>query len=239
MVRRETLNLLYQTGTLSGNPLAMTAVLYVVFSNIEQFRSKDHFALFILAGLIHFNFFTNAVTRAAAGLLASRHFVLNTTVPTQLIVFRQVCLEGFTFVIEVILLLLLSVFFGSGLGAAALYYPLVFAGLFMLTFGTALMMCSLVVFLTDLTYIWGVVTRMLFFLTPIFYSPDMLDHPLVNRVIALNPLAQIVQMTRNCVLYRTPITATEAVSVIVGPAVVLLLGWQMFRVFKRRIPDFI
>jgi len=247
------LNLLYQTTRCSFlaqeknsalgmlwhllNPLAMSAVIYVVFSQIPQFSGIRHFPLHILTGLIHFNFFTHATTHAAEGMLNSRSLVLNTTVPLEILVLRSVCIDGLTYLVELILIALLVVFVGGGLTLNLVYYVFVLLGMSLLTIGAAFAIASLVVFLTDLTYIWGVFTRMLFFLTPIFYSAEMVTHPVGAKLIQLNPLTQMVGLGRKCLLDGEPLAPSEIGWALLGPLVVLVLGWQVFQLTRSRIPD--
>ena len=42
------------------NPLLMTAVLFLVFKRVEFLQGIEHYQLFILVGLIHYNFFINS-----------------------------------------------------------------------------------------------------------------------------------------------------------------------------------
>lgn len=251
----ESLNLLYQTTRCAFlaqeknsalgviwhllNPLAMTLVLYGVFSQVRLFEQIPNFALFILVGLIHFNFFANTTTHTAQGIINGRNLVLNSTVPLEILVLRSMCLEGVTFMIEMVLVALLVLVFGNGLAWSATGYILVFVGLILLTFGFSLLLASAVVFLTDLTYIWGVVTRMLFFLTPIFYAPDMMEHPAVGKLMMFNPLAQLIILARKSLLERSWLGMDEIVVAFAGPIVVTLVGWMVFRRSKGLIPDYI
>jgi ABC-type polysaccharide/polyol phosphate export permease len=221
------------------NPLAMTAVLYVTFSSIGRPHAIDHYPLFILVGVIHFNFFANATSRAAEGMRQSRSFVLNTTVPLQILVLRQVCIEGLTLAIELVLVCLLISIAGVGLSVAALGYGVVVVGLFMLTFGTALLLSTAVVFITDVTYVWNMATRMLFFLTPIFYSPQGITSAPLRMVTAFNPLATAITLARETLLYGRVAALWHTVAVVVAPLGVLILGWRVFHRFKGRIPDYI
>ena len=125
--------------------------------------------MFILIGLIHYNFFINSTTRSAAYFLISRSLILNTTVPLELLVLRQTCVEGLTLFIEVLLVLVLGMFMGTNFGSALLVYPLVFAGVLALSLGASLFLCGLVVFLSDLNYVWGLFCRMLF-LSHLYFS---------------------------------------------------------------------
>ena len=253
MRRGAFLNLLYQTTRCSFlaqeknsalgmlwhllNPLAMSAVIYVVFSNIPRFGEIKHFPLYILTGLIHFNFFTHATTHAAEGMLNSRSLVLNTTVPLEILVLRSVCIDGLTYLVELVLIALLVVLLGGGLTLNLVYYIFVLLGMCLLTIGAAFVIASLVVFLTDLTYIWGVFTRMLFFLTPIFYSAEMVEHAWGARLIQLNPLTQMVELGRKCLLNGESLAPAEIGWALIGPLVVLAIGWNVFKFTRSRIPD--
>lgn len=219
------------------NPLVLTAVLYVTFSSIGT-PAVEHYPLFILIGVIHFNFFTNATSRAAEGMLRSRGLILNTTVPLELLVLRSICVEGLTLAIEVVFVCALIALMGGGLGSAAFGYAIALGGLILFTFGTALLLATVVVFMTDIVYIWSMVTRMLFFLTPIFYSAEAVVSTPVQIAVALNPLAALIHLARESLLYGRPLPLGSAVVGILGPLVVVAAGWWMFQRFKKRIPDY-
>jgi ABC-type polysaccharide/polyol phosphate export permease len=221
------------------NPLAMTLVLYGVFSQVRLLNSIPDFGLFILVGVIHFNFFANTTTHTAQGIINSRNLILNSTVPLEILVLRSVCLEGATFLIELVLVGLFVAGFGPGLSWSAVQYVFVLAGLALLTFGASLLIASAVVFLTDLTYVWSIVTRMLFFLTPVFYPPDMMSHPLAAKVMVFNPLAQLVTLARASLIEGRWVDAGTVAASFAGPFGLTLVGWLVFRRTKPYVPDHI
>lgn len=63
------------------NPILMTVVLFTVFRNIERLREIDHYQLFILIGLIQYNFFINSTMRSSAYFLGSRSLILTLPFP--------------------------------------------------------------------------------------------------------------------------------------------------------------
>ena len=221
------------------NPILMTAVLFAVFRNVERLREIEHYQLFILIGLIHYNFFLNSTTRCSAYFLGSRSLILNTTVPLELLVLRQTCIEGLTLIVEVLLVLVLGTFMGAEINSALLVYPLVFAGTLALGLGASLIMCGLVVFLSDLNYVWGLFCRLLFFVTPVFFSPQVVGEGVARTVIELNPLTRLITLAREALLYGGPIDPAQAVLALVGPLIVLILGWMLFNAVKPKIPDYI
>lgn len=217
----------------------MTTVLFLVFSNLERLRDIEHYQLFILIGLIHFNFFINTTTRSSTYFLNSRSLVLNTTVPLELLVLRQICTEGLTLVVEVMLVLILGAFMGATLNLALLVYPLVFIGVLALSLGASLILCGLVVFLSDLNYVWALFCRLLFFITPVLFSPEIVGEGTARMVLELNPLTQLIALAREALLYGGSIEPTQAVLALLGPLVVLVFGAMLFVTVKPKIPDYI
>ena len=221
------------------NPLAMSLVLYVVFSNVGFFANVDHYPVFILIGVINFNFFSQATVRAADGMIHARSLILNTTIPRETLIWRSVALDGLTYLIELVLVLGFVVVFADGLSVAAFGYIFVMLGILMLTLGTAFLIGASVVFLSDLTYVWNVTMRMLFFATPIFYSVTMIENAWARALISLNPLARLIEMARQSLLVGQALSPSEVALGLVGPALVLGVGVWVFQSLKNGIPDVI
>ncbi|MGD2129249.1 MAG: ABC transporter permease [Lysobacterales bacterium] len=221
------------------NPLVMTAVLFVVFRNAPFRGDNPNYELFILVGVVHFNFFINTTTRSSANFLMSRSLILNTTVPLELLVLRQSSIEGLTLLIEVLLVLVLSAVIGTGLKSALIMYPVVLLGMLALSLGASLFLCALVVFLSDLSYLWNVFGRILFFVTPVFFTPDVVGVGFARLLLALNPLTHLLQLARKTLLYGGHISLGEIGIALVGPALVFALGVFIFRATRARIPDYI
>jgi lipopolysaccharide transport system permease protein len=222
-----------------AHPLAFTLVLFVVFSRIPRFAEIEHYPLFILIGILHFNFFANATTRAVNAMRLERDFVLNSTAPLEILVLRSVAVEVLHYCIDLALAVALIAAFAPGtLTWSVLAYPLVLAAAVGLTAGAAFFLAALVPFLSDVVHIWTIAARMLFFLTPIFYSLENLPAPEVRGVLALNPLTGLVGAARD-VLLAGRLPAIHPGALLLVPAVTLLLGWTLFARLKRTIPDYV
>lgn len=220
------------------NPLAMAAVLYVVFAGSSTAAGTPSFGLFVLIGLIQFNFFANATAKTAFTLLTGRHLLLNTTVPAEMLVLQALAMEAATFACELVLVMGWIALVGSGLTLGALSYVFVGLGLLLLTLGVAFVLASFVILFTDLSYIWGLATRMLFFLTPVFYAPSTLTHPFAV-LIQLNPLAQLVTLGRRCLLEGQGLSLFEIAVVLVVPALIAAAGWWIFQRARPLLSDYV
>lgn len=250
---REWLNLLYQmtrTAYLSEEknsvlgilwhllrPLAMTAVLWVVFSNFSMFGEVDRYPLFILAGLVPFSFFSTATARGGTALVRGRGFILDTTLPREILVLQAVLLDAIDYAVELALLLLLIAVAGGGLQWSVITYVPVALALFLLVCGASLLLSVLTVFLRDLAHLWRVCMRMLFFATPIFYSLDMIDVSPASTIIRSNPLTWMAELGRGALLHGEPVPLDAAVALVAGSLVVLGVGLWVFRSLEHAVPE--
>jgi ABC-type polysaccharide/polyol phosphate export permease len=157
----------------------------------------------------------------------------------ELLVLRQTSIEGLTLFIEVLLVLVLGAFMGVSLTTMAWLYPLVFLAALALTLGASLFLCALVVLFSDLNYIWGVLCRLLFFLTPVFFSAEIAGEGLARWVLELNPLTRLIHVAREALLYGSPVSLPDLGLMMLGPLLVLAFGILVFRAMRAKIPDYI
>jgi lipopolysaccharide transport system permease protein len=108
-----------------------------------------------------------------------------------------------------------------------------------LSLGASLFLCGLVVFLSDLNYVWGLFCRLLFFITPVFYSLQIVGEGIARSVLELNPLTGLIMLAREALLYGGSIDPARVALALVGPLFVLILGVLLFNAVKPKIPDFI
>ena len=77
------------------------------------------------------------------------------------------------------------------------------------TIGTGLILSLVFVSIRDVQQIWVVVLRLLFFLTPVFYSIQVAPAGL-RHFIMLNPLAVVIVQARHVLIDPTAPTALQA-----------------------------
>ncbi|MCA1810273.1 MAG: ABC transporter permease [Lentisphaerae bacterium] len=99
---------------------------------------------------------------------------------------------------------------GIAPGAGWLRLPLYLAGLILLVTGLGWITAALHAFSRDVGYIVNVLLQFGFWLTPVFWNPEMIANPYLAALLRLNPLFHLLGAYRACLLPATPYPASGA-----------------------------
>ena len=81
---------------------------------------------------------------------------------------------------------------------------------------------------------WGIVTYAGFFLTPVIYSIDVFPEE-IRRILLINPVAQLLEMAHQTVLYGT-LPSLENVVYTIGVIFgIFILGIITFRHYQFKV----
>lgn len=185
------------------NPLLMMIVLSLIFSNIFRFQFDAYpYAIYLLLGQVFFTIFqdgTNGSLRSiidASGLI-KKVYVEKIIFPTEKVFFAVV-----NFCFSLIAVTLVLFFFGMVPSWKIIALPALLVLLVVFTLGMSYLISSLTVFFRDIEHLWGVMTTLWFYLTPIFWPYDALAGNGLNwvyTIIQLNPMYHFVACFRQMV----------------------------------------
>jgi len=114
--------------------------------------------------------------------------------------------------------------------------PLIFGLFIILTTGLALLFSVIRLFFKDIQSIWGIVTVSLIFITPVFWRiKDMPDD--IAKLFLLNPLALLMEMTHQVVLFDVIPSTEEFRNSIIAAFVIFFLGLGLFKKFEKRMVE--
>jgi ABC-2 type transport system permease protein len=234
------------------NPLAQVLVFTLVFSlflRIPPDRGDpsglNSFALQLLAALLPWAFFSNAVTTGMGSLLGNANLVKKVYFPREVLVASAVFALNVTFALELVVLLAAVLLFG---GPAVLVHLLVVPYLivaltaFGLGLGLALSVAN--VYFRDTTQFVGIAMQVWFYLTPVIYTLDYVagqDVEVLGRspdqFLLLNPMTHFVECFRNVFYdFRFPDLSSLLIVGVTG-AVSLTLGYLVFRRYEGRLAE--
>lgn len=219
-------------------PLFMMLVLIFVFSFVLQMRyDETPPALFILTGLVAWQFLATALTGSARCLIDSENLVSKVNFPREILPMATVGTALVNFLIGAALLILLYLVMAGIPPTAALWTLPLFAIEAMLVMGLCFLISSLNVTFRDIAYITNAALLFGFYATPIFYRPDVdlmnalqkYDAQWLYPVYFVNPMAGLLTAYRTALLDGQP----PALAMVVWPAVcsvtLLIVGLVVFR----------
>jgi ABC-type polysaccharide/polyol phosphate export permease len=106
--------------------------------------------------------------------------------------------------------------------------------------GFALALSAAAVFFRDLRYLWGILVQVMFFATPIIYTPDRLEGKLpavVDFILTWNPMAVFILTFRHMLYGGSAPQWGEMLYVAVVSIGVFVTGWAIFSRLSRRVAE--
>lgn len=177
-------------------PLLMFAILIVLQGVVNV--QIEMYPAYLLLGLIMFNFFSNSTSQAITSLSSKARFIKSMKIPYESLIISVMLQTTFSHIFEVILLGLVMLWLGIPV-IGIIFYPLIFIILLIFSFGISLILGTIGVFIMDTSNVWRVVTRLLWFATPIFYV--LKQDSLVSKLILFNPVYYFISLGRDFVIY--------------------------------------
>jgi ABC-type polysaccharide/polyol phosphate export systems, permease component len=213
------------------NPLVMMGVLTFVFTRILP-STVQNFPLFVLCGIVPFNFFTIAWISGTTSLIDNAGLVKRVPFPREIIPLASVFSNTLHLLIQIVLLLTLALFYGKGVNINWLWLPVIWALEVILVCGMALVFSGLNVYTRDTRYVVESASTVLFWLVPIFYTSPPSSEKFVV-IYNYNPLAAVVFALRDILLNGVAPPASLLWRLSLGSTAMLLFGLFVFRKLKR------
>lgn len=177
------------------NPLIMLLVL-LIFFNLRIGTRIQHYGIYLLIGIIHYTHFANTTNTSMSILSRMRQLTCNAIFPKELLVIGSVISNTIEFGISMLVCLPIAYFSGVRPSWSIGLLPLVFLLQVMMVLWVSLFLSSLHVFIKDIAHIYQVFLRVLFFVTPIFYTDYFFGEGIAKYIVLLNPLAHLIQLSR-------------------------------------------
>ena len=216
-------------------PLLMLGVLFFVFSTMFKFEIEN-FPIYLLLGIICYNFFKNGTTFALNSLTNRSSLMTQIYFPRAIPGLSSGVTAAIMLLLELVVLGIFMVALEYTPPITILALPLILALEFLLVLGMALPLSVLNVKFKDTEFIWMVVVHAGFFLTPIFYQFDMLPD-YVQSVLQFSPVVQVVTMAHHVVLYGILPSVNSVLYAVGSTSVIVIIGYLIFRKYQVRIVE--
>jgi homopolymeric O-antigen transport system permease protein len=220
------------------NPLVMMGVLTFVFTSIFPNRTIAHFPLFVLCGMVPYNFFTIAWLTGTTSIVDNNHLIKRVPVPREIVPITTVAACCIHLVVQIGLLLVIAMFSGKGFNVNWLWLPVVWLLEIIFVCGLALVSASINVFIRDTRYMVESMNLVLFWLVPVFYSSDIIPAKYLP-IVDLNPISALVISLRKILINAEPPAAATLAKLMAVSCTVFIVGLFVFRRMKPRFYEHI
>lgn len=225
-------------------PTMQVLLYYIVFGlglrGIKGEVEDVPFIIHLISGLFPWMFLSGAVNSGAMSIYSQLGLVTKMKFPSSILVTISITVGMVNLLITTFILLILSIYydFVSPLNYFGFLYFIIAA--FLLTFGISLLMSTLVVIIRDTRNILQNVMRMMFFLTPIFWSIEGAT-PILQKITLFNPFAYLVGVYRNIFVHGGNIFYGDVVQIFYFwsfTLLVLFVGTYTHYRFRNNLVDF-
>ena len=208
-------------------PATMLLLMYLIF--VRRFGEEiEAYPLYLLLGISTLNFFIVATTVLAKSFYLDRAIALNTALPREHIPVAYLCVEGYKFIVQMVLCVILSLAYGVFSGKHfLLLIPVLVAYIFFLL-GIGFILAIIHCHIRDIEHIWAIATRLLFFATPIFYSLESVSRVARTLVYWVNPLTPFLITFRQIFIGTGNINFVLYTRCVVTGVLFLLGGYIFF-----------
>jgi ABC-2 type transport system permease protein len=178
------------------NPLFMLSIFVFVFSKV--INNVENYPLYVLSGLIFWNFFTTSSTQIINKIHESGGILKSVNIPPVIFPLSALASNLINFFLTLIPFVLIMTYFGYRPGLITLLIIPTLILFVIFTFSVSLTLASLNVYFRDIEMFWSTITPALFYATPVVYAAPAE----MGKFMLFNPFAHFMELIRD-ILYRS------------------------------------
>jgi len=177
------------------NPLLSMLVLSFVFTTLFRRFDIEYFHVYILSGLLIYNFFNESTMLAMSSVIDNEAIIKKIYVPKYIFPLSKVISSLVNMLFAFIAFLLVFIVSGAPFKWTMLLLPIPVIYVFFFALGVSMFMSSLAVFFRDIRHLYGVLLSLWMFLTPVMYPVEIIPE-VAMPFYGLNPLFHFLDYFR-------------------------------------------
>jgi lipopolysaccharide transport system permease protein len=222
-----------------AEPLALTVTFYILFAILSD-SVDPHRPLNILLGILGWAYFAKTTTRCTVSLQRNSALIKRVYFPREIFLFSQVGFNALNLLLSLLVIIPLLYHYGMTPTLNILLFPVAMILIAMLALGLSFFTCIIQTKMRDIEHIVTVALRIGFYLSPVFYTLDMITKSRIPAEYAdiylfLNPMATYLTMIR-CAFTGQPldIDSLNLIVTISSTVLLYLLGSMYFMRSERK-----
>lgn len=215
------------------NPLFFFTLLFLIFKD-RMGNEILQYPLYLLVGIIMFNFFQSATMESTRAILDNRGIIKSIKFPLESLVVSNIIRILLSHFFEIIVLIIFLII--SGINPAfILFYPFILLFFCLFVYGISLALSAITVYIIDFSNVWGFITSMMWFATPIFYAIGGQTRLFILNLF--NPLYYFITLVREIIIYNRFPELWVVSGAIMFSLASLTLGLFIFNKSKRKFAE--
>lgn len=196
-------------------PLLMFAILYFVFGHLLKIgASIEHYAVYLLLGIVLWNFFAEATSQGLSAIVARGDLIRKVNFPKYIVVISGTISALINLGINLVVIVIFMIFNGVDLLPTAPLFIFPVISLYILSLAIAFFLAAANVKYRDVGHIWDILIQAAFYATPVLYPISLVlaQNYYIGSLLMLSPVAQAIQDARYFLITHQTTTTADLFS---------------------------
>lgn len=220
-------------------PLFLFAIMYIVFGLLIKLGTIEHYAVYLLFGIVLWTFFSEATNQGMGSIVGRGDLLRKISFPKYIIVLSTTISALINLTLNLLIVGVLMVANGVELHWSALMLPVYIFEIYIFALGLAFFLSAVNVKYRDTSHIWEIIMQAAFYATPIIYPLAIVieKSELAAKFLLLNPVAQAIQDARYYLITTetiTPSTLSSNIFYILAPFMIVILVFIFGTLYFKR-----
>ncbi len=212
------------------NPLLMMLVMSLVFTHFMRGANMppEIYPVYLIIGNITFGLMSSATNDGMWSIINAAPLLKKVKINRIVFPVQKVLFSLVNFGLSLVAVVLVMVWAKIPLSWNLLFMVPFLVYILLFCIGLGLLLATLAVFFRDVIHLWSVVLTAWTYLTPIFYTMDILPETL-QHLMKFNPMYQYIDYFRTFLLYQQAPSLEANAACVVMALASLALGYLVFR----------
>ena len=218
-------------------PVVTLIVGNVLFHQTFRVSTEGvNYAVFSLAGLVPWSFFSGSLTAGSGSIVTNRQIVTKLPFPRAVLPLADITTSLIDLGVALVLFVGVTLILGPGLPWTAVWIPVLLTIEIVFVVGIVFLITSMNVFARDIRLGVPIAVQLWLFLTPVLYPLTKVP-PHLRSLFRLNPMTGLVESFRDALVFGKSPNWGFLVPAIVGAVVMFVIGVWYFKETEPRFAD--
>ena len=159
-------------------------------------QNLSSFLPYLTLGFVLWGFISNSIVDGCSSYMSSAGYIKQFSFPSTVYVFRTFISCAFNLLITLPVAFFILVFFRIDMGIQTLWVIPGLVLVFFATFGHVLLFANLTLYFKDIPHLVGAGLQLIFFVTPIIFTVEMLKDKGLDFIYKFNPFFYLIEIVR-------------------------------------------